>query len=252
MRSSAGYWKESNIYYGLLRSVSMAECFRCLQFCGSFQTSRLHTTTLLQIITAMQLSRLDVFIPDQLYRNPVSIRIGYASLYYCLCFEVVAHMYISINRYTAIARPILHQTVCLKAAKDVSTQVQIWKGNSMKLIVVSLFVLPIPAAVIYACNEMSAITFFNADGTRYHVPKYASENLALVRRAYSWRSSEHALFGYTFQIATAVPALYNVFTASLSIILELRTLYVYRSMAEALRKSRRDDYRLLSNRRRTL
>lgn len=48
------------------------------------------------------------------------------------------------------------------------------------------------------------------------------------------------------QAATCTSAAYTIVTALLSFILELRTLFIYKSMSASLRKTRKEDYRLLS------
>ncbi|KAH7702697.1 hypothetical protein AAVH_30142, partial [Aphelenchoides avenae] len=61
------------------------------------------------VVKAMQLSRLDVFIPDQLYLVPWRLRLGFVLVNYCLAFQVLMHTCIAVNRYTAIVRPMDHK-----------------------------------------------------------------------------------------------------------------------------------------------
>ncbi|KAH7722805.1 hypothetical protein AAVH_09620 [Aphelenchoides avenae] len=159
----------------------------------------------------MQLSRLDAFLSEELYLNPIRLRIGFATVNYCLCFQMLAHLYIAVNRYSVIARPLDHNSI--------------WTGTRLRWMVLSLFLLPVPCAALYVSQPTYAITMYNADGTRIHVPRSPLATLAMV--------------------TTSTSAAYNVFTALLSIILELQTLIIYKGMNEALKKSRKEDYRLL-------
>ncbi|KAH7699431.1 hypothetical protein AAVH_33463, partial [Aphelenchoides avenae] len=62
------------------------------------------------LVKSMQLSRVNVFLPDQLYLVPWRLRLGFALLNYCLAFQVLMHMCIAVNRYTAIVRPVDHKS----------------------------------------------------------------------------------------------------------------------------------------------
>lgn len=131
----------------------------------------------------MQLSRLDVFLPEWLYLNPIRMRVFFGITYYCLCFQVVVHTYIALNRYTIFAHPLMHERVS-RTIPVQTALLKLWTGSALRWIVVSMFLLPVPCASLYWGNSMTAVTFFNNDGTRYHSPIYGSPALALVRQSH--------------------------------------------------------------------
>ncbi|KAH7711544.1 hypothetical protein AAVH_21156, partial [Aphelenchoides avenae] len=60
-------------------------------------------------VTALQLSRLGVFLPDYIYYNASNMRIAHFLGAYFLYFQFLSHMSIAINRYTVMMHPSGHQ-----------------------------------------------------------------------------------------------------------------------------------------------
>jgi hypothetical protein len=59
----------------------------------------------------MQLSKVELLLPAGLFDSPLRLQSAICILHYSLGFQVVAHTYIAVNRYTAIVHPFAHERV---------------------------------------------------------------------------------------------------------------------------------------------
>ncbi|KAH7662475.1 hypothetical protein AAVH_43564 [Aphelenchoides avenae] len=162
---------------------------------------------------------------------------------YCLYYQFIAHSAIALNRYALIAlRSGFWTTVRGRCRRwpwphvvdnrfvlpklipkpDGDPIFQVWKGGKLKVVILIMFLLPLPGTIprLWCVTEAVETT---------------TPGIYTVVCNASW----------VYGVGNVASVIYSTVTSAISLALELGTLLAYRKLSDQRRRRYREDYRLL-------